>query len=473
MAAQTKIDKLMSSLSEQLSKEFEATSQILREGDKIVFPTWMSPSDVIAAIKRAEEEKMKEASATMEFDAHPDDALYAFSKAVDGEFGKLLSQPKLTMFGEIPAQNANVRIDVNETVNLPVGKAKIPAVPIVFDIAPIYDETRDLGGYLIVRATYTRLYEPLVKRIEATARGYLAEHSIFKGKAIDSSFAFWDVSQFDKGKLIFSVQEERSISANILQFLRNTEKFGKLGRLRRGILFYGPYGTGKTLTARYLATEAVANGWTFINVPTGADVTRAIRIARRYQPAVVFFEDIDAEVGGSDRTDRVNQILNTADGVLTKGSQVMLVMTTNHENRITEAMRRPGRIDAIIPMGKFDEVRSLRILRATGIDTSDVEDKQLIEAARDFQPAFIDEAVSKSMGYSTAEGREKPNGQDLLDALTELRVQWEWMNGQAIRQEPTVDSSLKQLVAGQVGEVMNGEALQEIIIKALEEFRNR
>lgn len=456
MATKTPFEKAMSGLQKALIADFEQQHGILREGDRIIIPESMSYRAAAEALVRQEKEMDEQTQHKMEFDCHPDDGLVAFYSAVQEQFGTLMGQHVDTWFGTIPARMMSVAIDYGETTSVPVGKASVPGLPIEFDIYPQYQDYDDDGGSLVVVASFKRMYEGLVKKIEAHARKTLKENSIFRGKAIDSRWKFLNAKNFDISRVVYSKKEKRQIEANILTPIRNTQAWVQSGAsLKRGILLHGPYGTGKTLTAMLTAKTCVENGWTFVNVMPGDDVVKAIRFASRYEPAVVFLEDIDSETGG-ERGSRLNEILNTIDGVLSKASKVMTILTTNHVEDIHRAMLRPGRLDALIELGEMDEDSVYQLIMAVAKDRNDVNllggdvDKNvLFEAAKGFVPAFIVEAVTKAKAYALRRGGGEGlaiTQEDVIDALEELRPQWEMMKSDRPERNHHLQASFEEAI---------------------------
>lgn len=459
----TAVQKAMAVLQKALAEDFEKEKGIIKQGDRIILPEGRSYSECAAAILRYEKEMDEECQNAMEFDCHPDDGLVAFYHSVQAQFGSLMGQSIETWFGTRPAQSLNVFVGYGETLNVPVRVAEVPGLPIRFDIRPDYDENDDDGGSLVVIASYKRLYETLVKKIEAGAREMLKNNSIFRGKAIDSRWQFLDAGHFDVSRVVYSEKERRQIEANILTPIRHTNRWADSGSsLKRGILLSGPYGTGKTLTAMLTARTCVENGWTFVNVLPGDDVVKSIRFAARFEPAVVFLEDIDSETSG-ERGARLNEILNTIDGVLSKSSKVMTILTTNHVEYIHQAMLRPGRLDAMIELGEMDEQSVYDLIMAVARDrkeasllSGDVDKHALFEAAQGFVPAFIVEAVTKAKAYALRRNPEEIaiTQQDVVEALEELRPQWELMNKERADKNHGFQTSMEELVDTRISPLM-------------------
>jgi len=161
--------------------------------------------------------------------------------------------------------------------------------------------------------------------------------------------------------------------------LKYPQAFRRMGiRPPRGILLYGPSGTGKTLLAKAVATESEAN---FISVK-GPEVLskwvgeseRAIREifkkARQVAPCIIFFDEIDAiasrrgtDISGGRVGDKiVNQILTEMDG-LEELTDVVVIAATNRPELIDSALLRPGRFDRHILITPPDEKARLSIFK--------------------------------------------------------------------------------------------------------------
>lgn len=159
------------------------------------------------------------------------------------------------------------------------------------------------------------------------------------------------------------------------------EVFLKYGQKpSRGVLFFGPPGCGKTLMAKAIATESVAN---FISVKgpelltmwfgeSEANVREVFDKARSAAPCILFFDELDSiaksrggslgDAGGAG--DRVmNQLLTEMDGV-TATKLVFFIGATNRPDIIDPAMMRPGRLDSLIYIGLPDFDARISIFKA-------------------------------------------------------------------------------------------------------------
>ena len=161
---------------------------------------------------------------------------------------------------------------------------------------------------------------------------------------------------------VAGVDEAKVELAEIVEFLKNPEKFARVGaRIPRGVLLVGPPGTGKTLISKAVAGEAgVAffsiSGSEFVEMFVGVGASRVrdlFRRAKEHAPAILFVDEIDAVgrhrgagVGGGndEREQTLNQILVELDG-FDERTNVIVIAATNRPDVLDPALLRPGRFD--------------------------------------------------------------------------------------------------------------------------------
>ena len=161
---------------------------------------------------------------------------------------------------------------------------------------------------------------------------------------------------------VAGVEESKEELAEIVEFLREPEKFIRLGaRVPKGVLMIGPPGTGKTLLARAVAGEAGVpffniSGSEFVEMFVGVGASRVRDLfekAKNEAPAIVFIDEIDAVgrhrgagLGGGhdEREQTLNQILVEMDGFET-GTNIIIIAATNRPDILDPALLRPGRFD--------------------------------------------------------------------------------------------------------------------------------
>lgn len=212
------------------------------------------------------------------------------------------------------------------------------------------------------------------------------------------------------------------------------------------------HNSGKTLAAYLTAQIAIANGWTFVLCRPGRDNLQAVMgMARLYQPAVVFFEDVDTVA--SAESDNVQQLLDIFDGVQAKGTRIVVVLTTNHVERIHKGMVRPGRLDAVIHIGPLDPAGVRKLVEVTvpeDLLAPNIDWPTITSAMDGFLPAFIREAIDRTVRYNVARNKgtvTKLEAADFAAAAEGLRPQLALM--EEAREVPT-----REVLANSFAEVV-------------------
>ena len=179
--------------------------------------------------------------------------------------------------------------------------------------------------------------------------------------------------------------------------LRHPTLFKTLGvKPPRGVLLYGPPGSGKTLIARAVANETGAfffliNGPEIMSKMAGeseSNLRKAFEDAEKNAPAIIFIDEIDSiapkrdKVNGEVERRIVSQLLTLMDGLKTRG-QVIIIGATNRPNSIDAALRRFGRFDREIDIGVPDEVGRMEVLRIHTKNMKLDEDVDIAAIAKD------------------------------------------------------------------------------------------
>ncbi|MBQ02930.1 MAG: cell division protein FtsH, partial [Acidobacteria bacterium] len=172
-------------------------------------------------------------------------------------------------------------------------------------------------------------------------------------------------------KDVAGVDEPKEELEEVIEFLREPQKFQKLGgRIPKGVLLMGPPGTGKTLLARAVAGEANVpffsiSGSDFVEMFVGVGASRVRDLfeqGKKNAPCIVFIDEIDAVgrhrgagLGGGhdEREQTLNQLLVEMDG-FESNEGVILVSATNRPDVLDPALLRPGRFDRRIVVNRPD-----------------------------------------------------------------------------------------------------------------------
>lgn len=450
----------------RLGGKLTAEEDVKFQGKDLILPERMQIPDAIAFLKDKMAEDEEEMNFNRTFKFRPWDGARAASIALRRAFGMTRQQPIQTMFGKQPPSLITINVGPNETEQVPWGAVTIPLLPnSTIYLGATHDE--ELGILFTVQITAPRKYRFEVEGIFHLIQDELETNSMYRGKAFDGrdEAEFLDLSGVDQTKVVYADEVITQLEANIWSQLEHSEAMEALGiPLKRAVLLEGPYGTGKTLAAFQTAQRAVANGWTFIYCRPGRDNLQSVMAtAQLYQPAVVFFEDVDVIADGDQSTDTVTRLLDVFDGIQAKGTKILAILTTNHVDQIHKGMCRPGRLDAIVHIGALDRNGIQRLIEVTVPETllDNIDYDAVAESMEGYMPAFCKEAVDRSIRYAVARGNgvvDKITTQDLLHAAHGLRDQFNLMNG---AHEGKAKNPLEESLARVVRTAVHGSRVVE------------
>ena len=239
---------------------------------------------------------------------------------------------------------------------------------------------------------------------------------------------------------VAGADEEKAELQEVVDFLRAPEKFHEMGaRIPHGILLVGPPGTGKTLLARAVAGEAGVqflsiSGSDFVEMYVGVGASRVRDLfdqAKKVAPAIIFIDEIDAVGrkrgsglgGGHDEKEQtLNQLLVEMDG-FGKAEGVIVLAATNRPDILDPALRRPGRFDREIYVGRPDSKGREEILKVHARDKKLGEDVDLHKIAlttQGFTGADLQNLLNEAAILATRAQRPIIIGSDVSEAMMKV-----------------------------------------------------
>ena len=209
-------------------------------------------------------------------------------------------------------------------------------------------------------------------------------------------------------KDVAGVDEAKEELQEIIEFLREAQKFQKLGgRIPKGVLLVGPPGTGKTLLARAVAGEANVpffsiSGSDFVEMFVGVGASRVRDLfeqGKKNAPCIIFIDEIDAVgrhrgagLGGGhdEREQTLNQLLVEMDG-FESNEGVILMAATNRPDVLDPALLRPGRFDrrVVVAVPTSGDVKKFLPLHTRKIPLADDVDLSVLARGTSSRPPAL------------------------------------------------------------------------------------
>lgn len=388
------------------------------QGKKLILPadpTNMTIPEAKEWLTRREEADQEEIAIHETIEAYPWDGAVAFMQAMKEIYGWANPVPTPGFFPGMkkPPTMVSVEMGVGEYATIFWGGFTLPGIEGMLTCE--WGEHQDRPAFCI-GGKVKRKYLEAVHVLAELTRKFAREQSIYRGKALrfmtddhgninpHEAPRFIDLSRVREEELVFGEVLMEQVRTNLFTPIEQADVCRTLGiPLKRGVLLEGPYGTGKTLCASVTAKKAVEHAWTFITVARAKALEQALQFAAVYQPCVVFVEDIDREVEGA-RTAEMDEILNTLQGIASNG-EIMVVLTSNHAEKINRAMLRPGRLDAVLRIDAPDAAAAEKLLRIYGrglIKADAVLDEARVELDGQI-PAVIREVVERAKLYAISQ----------------------------------------------------------------------
>ncbi|HUN21899.1 MAG TPA: ATP-dependent zinc metalloprotease FtsH [Anaerolineales bacterium] len=241
---------------------------------------------------------------------------------------------------------------------------------------------------------------------------------------------------------VAGVDEAKEDLAEVVEFLRDGEKFKQLGaRIPKGVLLVGPPGTGKTLLAKAVSGEAGVpffsiSGSEFVEMFVGVGASRVRDLfdqAKRHSPCIIFIDEIDAVgrqrgagLGGShdEREQTLNQILVEMDGFDTD-THIIIIAATNRPDILDPALMRPGRFDRRVIIDRPDVKGREQILKVHSKDkplANDVDLSVIARATPGFSGADLENLFNEAAILSARKNLKATNMEMIESAIERVAM---------------------------------------------------
>ncbi len=263
-------------------------------------------------------------------------------------------------------------------------------------------------------------------------RAYTRRHNYLKNRAIFADGELVNRSRkYSWDDIYLTTQVRQAIKTHVEAFLANIDQLHEMGlKGRRGVIFSGSPGTGKTLLGKVLAdTLGVSFIWVLPRHVRGPSSFHSIlQLARFQSPCVLFLEDLDlfAENRESENKAVLGELMNQLDGA-SDTNGIVTIATTNRLEVIEKALRnRPGRFDRVLSIGPMNVASRAKLLTKLLSNISLTEDDiaYLVEQTADCSGAQVEELANTIciLTLEAANGQSTQEATNLHAARSILEV---------------------------------------------------
>ena len=355
------------------------------------------------------------------------------------------------------------------TAQVPVGKVELGEYGLICDVGSKMEEP--WGEVFWLKIVAPKMQTEVVNELRDAVQDELAKRSIYKGRCLYTSNtgtpAFWDPFRATRrAELILPQVLQSRIDHEVHGVLNNMSAARKwdASLVSRKWVFEGDFGTGKTQAMNIAAQVAMQNGITVVRHKPGDQLEDTQRMAALHAPSLIQIEDVETYMPDKHDPDydaKASKILEEFDGGLSKGREVMTVMTTNNPLSFIGGMTRTGRVDGLFTFHSIDRPGLEQLIKLKLGDRVDpkVDYDAVWDVCGDMTSSFLSEIPKRSTVYLLSRPGEKFNTDDLVNIVSGLRAQYEWHEAvklaESSEREPTFRQVHSEIVRSVVVEELN------------------
>jgi AAA+ superfamily predicted ATPase len=446
---------LMALMAQQLNKVAPITETTFSDdSEKIIIPKNMDKKTASEELMRQYESEEEEVDVSQSYDWDWQDTLHAIKKVSENTFGWIQGKTIHSFFGSSRPTYIQICTDIKD------GKKVYEECFYGNSVISSWEDADmsisiNRAGKVGINLTCKKRYKTRVLKFLKSVDEFIKENSIYLNKAImvkshrNYGIELEILEVKTNPNIVLNQISAKTINNYIINELTQPKK--------RTYLFTGAYGNGKSETAMNIAEKALEKGLTFFYVENTDYVKNAIDVALKYSTpekgVLVFAEDIDQKASGSQRDAEMNSFLNQIDGVTAKGRNIKTILTTNHANKISQALRRPGRIDIVVAFDNPSRSESIQIIKNfCGSALRDI-DWDTLDIVDNVSASVIAEACKRANTYKS-HTKGIISHDDLQVALTSMVRQAQYM-AEDLEEDNSLETAVSRIFSPVISPIID------------------
>lgn len=285
------------------------------------------------------------------------------------------------------------------------------------------------GGTKIAQSFFKHLEDAILKAESYRGKVLSLEQAERSYSGHSTGITVHNLRTVEREDVILPDSTKRLLERNVIQFVQQRERLAQFKQAtKKGLLFFGPPGTGKTHTIHYLIRSLKGHTAILISAEQTQLLGEYMTLARLLQPSIVVLEDVD--LIARDRTLMgqcnellLNKLLNEMDG-LQRDANILFILTTNRPESLEAALAsRPGRVDQAIEFPLPDDCGRERLVRlySEGVSIPGDVVADVVRRTAGVSASFIKELMRRSVQYYIERnGTGDVSAEDVSNALDEM-----------------------------------------------------